>query len=141
MEERLLHLEPGFQAKLRERSRLRCEAEGISADDISYIKSIDFSLFKGEEASISSESLDRLRAVCQHWDVTLRPVNFTSHRRFVGPVIITLKRLLFPILSAFFKDTLREQRLYNAQVIRFLAHLAKEKNCTHHGDGNGKAGG
>ncbi len=54
------------------------------------------------------------------------PCDATSHRKYAGPVIVAAKKLIYPILRAFFKDTLHQQRSFNAGSIALMAELSEE---------------
>jgi hypothetical protein len=92
--------------------------------DIDFVREVSFLPVKGR-LEVSDQLLERLRRLCQLWEVDLlAPRQLSSHRKFIGPLIVAAKRLCFPILKIFLKDTLRRQRDFNAQVIVTLAELA-----------------
>lgn len=72
---------------------------------------------------IGEKDYEALRRLCQVWDVDLRPSPITSHRPLVGPLIVAMKKLLFPVLRVFLKDTLRQQRDFNSQTLVLLTQL------------------
>jgi len=125
-------------ARLGERVEARVRAGELTARHIADVAKMNLSPTKGSLV-IPTVTLERLRRLCQLWDVDLRPAReITSHRRFIGPVIVAAKRLLFPIVRFFMQDTLRQQREFNATAIALLADLANE---THGGNGTHSAGG
>jgi hypothetical protein len=72
--------------------------------------------------NLSDAKLERIRRLCQLWDIELRPPHqITSHRRIVGPLIVGLKKLVYPILRVLLKDLIRQQRDFNGSVIAYLA--------------------
>lgn len=68
--------------------------------------------------------LERLRHACQTWEVDLVSERITSHRRFVGPLIVTGKKLVFRILRPLLRGFIVRQRNFNAEVVYTLAVLA-----------------
>jgi hypothetical protein len=75
---------------------------------------------------LEAEAVERLRRLAQLWDVHLRPLAISSHRPVIGPVIVFVKRILFSVLRLLLKDTLHQQRSFNAEVIRALAELSSK---------------
>lgn len=79
------------------------------------------------DKNISAENLEKLRRLCQLWEVELYPMKISSHRRFVGPFIVGVKRLLVPILRAILGETLKVQREFNATAIGILAEISNTR--------------
>lgn len=75
---------------------------------------------------ISDQHLVAIRRVSACWDIQLTPPQISSHRRIIGPIIVGVKRLLFPLLSILLKDLLRKQREFNAAVLEALVEIAAE---------------
>lgn len=103
----------------------RLETGAMSADKIDYLQRVDLRILQGDLRA-SAAQLEKLRRLCQIWDVRLRPRTISSHRKFVGPIIVTVKKLLFPIMEFLLRDAMRQQREFNATTIRLLADL-----CSH----------
>lgn len=99
----------------------------FSSQDISNIQDRDLSVIKGT-LTLSDEKLEKLRRLCQVWDIDIRPASITSHRKIIGPVIVGIKRALFPIVRFFLKDLIREQRDFNAAAITLLADLSNSES-------------
>ena len=78
----------------------------------------------GPDANLSKQQLEMLRKACQLWDLELRPAEITSHRKFLGPLIVAAKKLLYPILKVLLRDVINQQRDFNAAAIALLAHLS-----------------
>lgn len=104
----------------------RLREENYTADDLYYLKHLDTRLVKGELALDDAE-LERLRAMCQLWEVKLVPREITSHRPLIGPLIVALKKLLYPLLGALLKETLKQQQRFNASVISYLANQKRQE--------------
>lgn len=98
-----------------------------TADEVKFIAAMDEMPVKGAIA-VSDERLEKLRRLCQVWEVDLRYRNITSHRRIIGPIIVAFKKLLYPVIRAIFKDYIRQQKEFNAAAIAMLADLSNEEN-------------
>jgi hypothetical protein len=66
---------------------------------------------------LTPTELTHARRLCQLCDVRLKDPSVTSHRRIIGPIIVSVKRLLFPLLRALLQDTLKQQRDFNAALV------------------------
>ena len=97
----------------------RIAAGNYAARDVNYIAQFPISLTSGA-LTVTDLQLEKLRRLCQLADVQLTPARITSHRPYIGPIIVAAKKLLFSILAVLLKDTLRKQRDFNAAVIAFL---------------------
>jgi len=104
----------------------RIESGDYSIENIRYVSKLSLSACSGE-LSISDQKLEKLRRLCQLWDVKLRPREISSHRKLVGPVIVAVKRAIYPVLKFFLKDMLHQQREFNAATIRLLAEIARDE--------------
>src|SRR5438105_4858716 len=70
------------------------------AADVEHIDSLPLRLLQ-KSADFDDQRLERLRALCKLWDIELKPGAITSHRAVIGPIIVGVKRLFFPVLRAF----------------------------------------
>lgn len=110
---------------VRERVAQHVQDGHYSVDEVRYIAAINEMPVKGA-VNISSERLEKLRRLCQVWEVDLRFNNITSHRPLIGPIIVAIKKLFYPIIRAIFKDYIRQQKEFNAATIALLADLSNE---------------
>lgn len=121
----------GSSAELMERceNRLaaRMEQGEFNRENIEYVKELKLNVCSGE-LNVSDELLERLRQTCRVWNVDMKSKEISSHRPIIGPLFVAAKKALFPIVHFFLKDTLRQQRDFNASVIRALAQLSQEKS-------------
>lgn len=92
--------------------------------DIAYISKLDRSIIQGE-LLLSDKHLEQLRTLATLYYVDFKQEQISSHRKFVGPVIVKAKQLMFPILRIFLKKFLVDQRAFNAQVLLCLSELYK----------------
>ena len=97
--------------------------------EIAKVQSLRRSLFpKG--FVLSKEATETFRALAKFAPVELRPAaEIRSHRRFVGPVIVFLKRLTWPFIKLHLKDTVAGLREFNSRTVVELArqHAALEE--------------
>jgi len=64
--------------------------------------------------------------LCQIYSAGVRSEKITSHRPVIGPLIVFVKRALFPVVSTLLGPSFRFQREFNAGVIRLLGDLCNE---------------
>ena len=102
-------------------------AREYSRQDIENIKDRNLRVIEGA-LSLSDERLEKLRRMCQLWDVQIVPAEISSHRKFIGPIIVGFKRLLFPVVRYLLKDFVRQQRDFNASAIVLLAELSNRES-------------
>ncbi len=112
---------------IRARVEKKIAAGEFTADEVAYIAKVDLSVVKGD-LKVSDENLERLRRLCALWDIDLKVFSISSHRKILGPVIVTFKKILFPILRVFLKECIKQQRAFNAEVISYLACVSREQN-------------
>ena len=112
-------------AELERRVEEKISAGKFNRDNIEYIEKLDRSAISCE-LEVSDQSLERLRRLCELWDVDLKTFGISSHRPLIGPFIVAMKTMLFPILRAFLKDFIAQQRTFNAEVISYLAFISKK---------------
>ena len=74
--------------------------------------------------SLSDLQLEKMRRLCQLWDIDIRIGNISSHRKITGPFIVAFKKLLFPLIRVLLKDLIEQQREFNATSIALLADCA-----------------
>lgn len=113
--------------KLEESLNNRIASAGITQRDIEYVAKLRRDLCPNG-LNVDSERLELLRRLCQNWDLELKPSKITSHRPFVGPLIVVLKRFMFPILRFLMKETIKQQRDFNLTVIELLSNLADQRS-------------
>lgn len=111
--------------KTASRVNQQIEAGNYSLDEMKYIAAINEMPVKGK-IRISPEKLEKLRRLCQVWEVNLSYNKITSHRRLIGPLIVLFKKLFYPVVQALFKDFIRQQKEFNAATIALLADLSND---------------
>lgn len=116
---------PELAALLSARVTARIQAGDFLPDTIKYFQEVSFKPVPGD-LTVSDTRLEQLQKLCQLWDVRLRPKEVTSHRRLLGPIIVAAKRLAYPVLGAFLKESFHQQRSFNAAAIALLAELSQE---------------
>lgn len=115
---------PELAEQLSQRVAGKIAAGEFTADFVKVVGKMEPGVLKSSLQASESE-LEALRRLCQIWDVDLKQPRITSHRPIIGPLIVGLKRILFPILRMFMRDTLRQQRDFNAQTIALLMQLCQ----------------
>lgn len=114
-----------FEESINSRVNQRIANKDYSENDCKVIADMRMSVVKGD-LKIDDYTLEKLRHMCQLWDIDLRPREITSHRKIVGPIIVGIKKMLFPILKIFLKDLIRQQRDFNAATIRLVGCLSNK---------------
>lgn len=116
---------PNLAQSLSEIVSSKVKSGEYSARDISYLASLNRPVLS-ERLLVTADRLEKLRAMCQSWDIDFRPSQISSHRPFVGPIIVAFKKAIQPILKALLKDTITQQRNFNASVITAVTDLSNE---------------
>ena len=91
--------------------------------DLNYLSNLKRPVLDGVLA-VSDERLEKLRRLCQLWAVDLTPAKISSHRKFIGAIIVAAKRAIYPFLKVLLKDSFAQQRDFNAAAIALLTDLA-----------------
>jgi hypothetical protein len=76
--------------------------------------------------STSPYRLELLRRLCQIYSVDIKEREISSHRRFVGPCIVAVKKVLFKIVKVLLGPTFKHQRDFNAVTVSLLIDLCNE---------------
>ena len=113
--------------ELEDRVAQKIAAKEFTIDNVEYVSKIDLKPIKGK-LELSEIELEKLRAMCSLWALELRPISITSHRKFIGPLIVGAKKLIFPIIRIFMRETLQQQSRFNAATIALVAELANSRS-------------
>jgi hypothetical protein len=71
---------------------------------------------------LSTEQTENLRALCKLSKVELKPAReITSHRKIIGPVIVFLKKLTWPLMQIHLKDTFNELSDFCSWTVKTIA--------------------
>ena len=116
-----------LEEELSNHSQARIRESGLSKKEIDHITGLKASVRKGP-LKVNDEVLEKLRTLCMSWDIDLKPREITSHRKILGPFIVAVKRLFYPVLRAFLSDTLAAQRHFNGTAISLLAELSSQRD-------------
>jgi hypothetical protein len=100
--------------------RRLANSEEYTVNEIEMVKARSERLFPFD-FELSEELTEDFRVLAKHTRVELTPRNLSSHRKYIGPVIVASKRILFKLLSAILKDTLGAQEIYNRHMLKVLA--------------------
>lgn len=118
--------EESLALELEKRVQDKLAAGTYSAQELDHVQRLSVNPVQGE-LQIPDKRLEKLRRLCQVWDIDLRVGQITSHRKLLGPFIVAFKKLLFPIMRVFLKNLIAEQREFNAAAISLLAELSNRK--------------
>jgi len=117
---------PTFEREVRGRVDAHLSTGRYTAENVRYVAQLERPA-SGGNLTVSNRSLERIRRLCQVWEVDFKPArSITSHRPIVGPVIVACKRLAFPVMRFFMQETLRQQRVFNIAVIEAVTDLAEQ---------------
>lgn len=98
-------------------------------DDELRVKRFSTSLARdGFEAS--SERIELIRELCRLYGQGVQERPIQSHRRFIGPVIVAVKKVLLRLVVALLGPSFAYQREFNARVIRLLADLSNDSSSS-----------
>ena len=110
---------------IEERCAARIAANEVYESDVANIRDRKLDLIP-KNLYVDPMKLEKLRRLCQLWEVDIRVGEITSHRKIIGPIIVQVKKILFPIIRFILKDLIREQRDFNAASIQLFAELCNE---------------
>lgn len=118
--------DPSLAASLANRvATLRAE-KGFTESDQAEIQALSFAVTR-EGFSTTPERMEQIQRLCQLFSMNARPTNPTSHRPVIGPIIVGVKKVLFPLVNALFGPTFRIQREFNSIVLALLTDLCNEE--------------
>ena len=103
------------------------ESGQLSKSEVERVRKLDLAAVSGQ-LNIPDSQLEKLRRLCQVWDVDVRLTHLSSHRRYIGPLIVFFKRATLPVLRLLLKDTLRQQRDFNAAALALLSELCANQS-------------
>ena len=121
--------QPSLEAELEGAVAQRIARHEFRQDAIAHISNVDFSLVQGRLLA-NEQEMAIIRRLCQSWDVELRPFQITSHRPFLGKIIVGLKKLAYPILRVFLKDFIKQQRDFNAASLALLGRVISQRSAS-----------
>lgn len=120
------HKSPDLENKLSEAQSRAIGAGLLTEKEINHISGLKASVVEGD-LRLNDVVLEKIRTLCMSWDIDIKPREISSHRRFVGPIIVAVKKMLYPILRALLFNTIQAQRHFNGTVISVLSEIANEK--------------
>jgi len=107
-------------------NRRLSNSDEYSAKEIEEVASFSERLFP-PDFEITTELTENFRVLTRHSKVELRPKEISSHRKFVGPIIVAFKSVLFKLMGVILKDTLASQEIFNRYVVKALAKESEKK--------------
>lgn len=115
-----------LESELKQSSERVLAAGELSAKQLKHVSNLKASVVDGE-LQVNDVVLEKLRTLCMSWDIDIKPREIASHRKFIGPVIVAFKKLLYPIIRALLFNTIQAQRHFNGTAISLLAEIANNK--------------
>ncbi len=89
----------------------------LSRAEVSEVSELDKSLFP-KTMEIPPQATETLRLLCTWSRCELRPARaIRSHRPFIGPAIVFLKRLSWPFIRFHLKDTFESMELFHSRLV------------------------
>lgn len=117
-----------LESEIEQKAQASLLKNNFSPASLEYLSKLDRSISISAGSDVQADVLtEKLRAMCKFWDVDPTVGQISSHRKYIGPVIVRIKKAFFSIMKVMLKPTLEKQRNFNAQVIEFLAEVAKSK--------------
>jgi hypothetical protein len=108
------------------RVRSRIESGAYAEKDVLYMERHRLSLLDGR-LEAEQEVLEGLRKMAQASDVRLTPPTISSHRPYLGPVIVAVKKVLFRVLEMLLREQLRRQRDFNARTLETIIKMQQSR--------------
>lgn len=114
--------DPTLAGKLFKRVSSRVEQGEFNWDNIGYINDLSLKA-AGPALDVDKATLEKLRRACQLWNVDLQFKEIKSHRPVIGVFIVAAKKIVIPIIRALLKDSMRQQRSFNAAMLAITLDL------------------
>lgn len=103
------------------RTRLGASNGHYTIEEIEAVSRLKRTLFP-PDFQLDQETSECFRTLVQFADVQLKPAQMIrSHRRFIGPLIVFIKKLTWPLIQIHLKDTINSAREFNARTVILLA--------------------
>lgn len=98
--------------------------DNYSVEEINRLSQKSCRLFPNDFA-IDETLCNELRAMCQLSQVSLRPApKITSHRRFIGPLIVAIKKMTYPFIKIHLEHTINGVAEFNSWTVQAYARQA-----------------
>lgn len=123
--------------ELTQRVKARVIDGAYTWEEVRHLAQLELRQVRGS-LTTSNQRLEMLRQLCQLWDVDIHPREISSHRPVIGPVIVAAKRVLFRLLKVLLRDSIRQQRDFNATVISILTEMSNEERAAVGDDAAGR---
>ena len=113
----------GLASRTPESLRLRMANYAVpySELEIEDVRTLKTKLFPAK-MEIGKETSDRMRALCKFSELKLEESgNYRSHRKVVGPIVVAIKRLLFPFVKFHVSSAISTVREFQICAVEQLA--------------------
>lgn len=98
----------------------------MPAGEVERVACVNTAITRRDTFVVTPERLELLRGLCQLYSAGIRAEEIRSHRPWIGPIIVFIKKGIFRVISALLGPTFQYQRQFNAGVIRLLGDLANQ---------------
>jgi hypothetical protein len=98
----------------------------IPAGEVERVACVNTAITRRDAFVVTPERLELLRGLCHLYSAGIRAEEIRSHRPWIGPIIVFIKKGIFRVISALLGPTFQYQRQFNAGVIRLLGDLANQ---------------
>ena len=95
----------------------------LKQEEVEYVSRLPLR-YINDQRRLKGEMLNLIRTLCRTYDTDLFVGEISSHRKIIGPIIVKVKKLIFPVLRFFLKEYVRRQKEFNAATIAAILELA-----------------
>ncbi len=117
--------DPELAQQLAVRVEARRSAGEFTLENQRYVALLNRALISGV-CRISPRHSDLLRRMCTLQPGAVQLHQVRSHRKYLGPVIVACKKMLYRVVKPLIDPMLQQQREFNALSLYLLADIANE---------------
>lgn len=122
-----------ISSKILERINFELKNDQLfNEGEIDHIETIDLRLIN-KNSNISVKETDRLRTLAKLSNLQLKPAaHITSHRKYLGKLIVWLKRGSWPFINIHLKQQFTEIQEFAAETVKLLAAQSNDISSLQH---------
>ena len=98
--------------------------QDLTHEEIEVIKVRETRIFP-KDYELSLEQTESFRVLCKFSKFDLTPRHISSHRKYVGPLIVSGKRVFYRLIALLLRDVLAGQEVFNKETVKALARMEK----------------
>lgn len=115
-----------LEGELQAAAEASFKSNNFNASSLAYLTKLDRGIrLSGNYDQRNEILIEKLRTLCKYWDVDPTVGVIESHRKYLGPIIVKAKKVLFAVIRTLMKPSYQKQNNFNAQVVEILAELLK----------------